>query len=65
MKRLHTALLLAAITVATAFTACDTDADYTPDTEAIVDGYFAESTFRSAPYFQLQIDGITLLDQAF
>ena len=28
MKRLHTALLLAAITVATAFTACDTDADY-------------------------------------
>ena len=43
----------------------DTDADYTPDTEAIVDGYFAESTFRSAPYFQLQIDGITLLDQAF
>ena len=43
----------------------DTDPDYTPDTEAIVDGYFAESTFRSAPYFQLQIDGITLLDQAF
>ena len=43
----------------------DTDADYTPDTEAIVDGYLAESTFRSAPYFQLQIDGITLLDQAF
>ena len=43
----------------------DTDADYTPDTEAIVDGYFAESTFRSAPYFQLQIDGITLLDQKF
>ena len=43
----------------------DTDAGYTPDTEAIVDGYFAESTFRSAPYFQLQIDGITLLDQKF
>ena len=43
----------------------DTDPDYTPDTEAIVDGYFAESTFRSAPYFQLNIDGITLLDQAF
>lgn len=43
----------------------DTDADYTPDTEAIVDGYFAESKFRSAPYFQLNIDGITLLDQAF
>ena len=43
----------------------DTDAGYTPDTEAIVDGYFAESTFRSAPYFQLMIDGITLLDQKF
>ena len=43
----------------------DTDPDYTPDTEAIVDGYFAESTFRSAPYFQLNIDGITLLDTAF
>ena len=43
----------------------DTDADYTPDTEAIVDGYFAESTFRSAPYFQLNIDGITQLDTAF
>ena len=43
----------------------DTDPDYTPDTEAIVDGYFAESTFRSAPYFQLMIDGITLLDQKF
>ena len=27
--------------------------------EAVKDGYFAESTFRSAPYFQLRIDGIT------
>ncbi len=27
--------------------------------EAITDGYFAESTFRSAPYFALRIDGIT------
>ena len=43
----------------------DTDADYTPDTEAISDGYFHESEARSAPYFDLQIDGITLLDQAF
>ena len=43
----------------------DTDPDYTPDTEAIVDGYFSESTFRSAPYFDIQIDGITLLDSAF
>ena len=43
----------------------DTDADYTPDTEVIRDGYFSESEFRSAPYFDLQIDGITLLDTSF
>ncbi len=43
----------------------DTDADYTPDTEVITDGYFHESEFRSAPYFDLQIDGITLLNQMF
>jgi basic membrane protein A len=45
----------------------DTDADYTPDTEVITDGYFAESgeSFRSAPYFDLQIDGISLLDTAY
>lgn len=45
----------------------DTDADYTPDHEAIVDGYFNESGegLRSAPFFNLQIDGINLLDQKF
>ncbi len=43
----------------------DTDADYTADTEVISDGYFHESEYRSAPYFDLQIDGITLLDTAF
>ena len=45
----------------------DTDADYTADTEVITDGYFAESneSFRSAPYFDLQIDGISLLDTAY
>ena len=43
----------------------DTDADYTPDTEVITDGYFHESEYRSAPYFDIQIDGITLLDTAF
>ena len=43
----------------------DTDPAYTPDTEVISDGYFHESTFRSAPYFDVQIDGITLLDVAF
>ena len=38
----------------------DTDKDYTPDTEVIKDGYFHESEFRSAPYFDLDIDGITI-----
>jgi len=43
----------------------DTDADYKGDTEAISDGYFHESEYRSAPYFDLQIDGITLLNSMF
>ena len=45
----------------------DTDPDYTPDHEVVLDGYFHESDiqFRSAPYFNVQIDGITLLDTAF
>ena len=45
----------------------DTDANYTPDHEVVIDGYFHESgeEFRSAPYFDVQIDGITLLDNAF
>jgi len=43
----------------------DSDADFTPDTEAIVDGVFQESVFRSAPYFDLTIDGITLLNSKF
>ena len=43
----------------------DTDADNAGDTEAISDGYFHESEFRAAPYFNVQIDGINLLDQNF
>ena len=43
----------------------DTDPDYTPDTEVVENGYFNESAKRSAPYFDLKIDGITLLDTAF
>ena len=43
----------------------DTDADYTPDTEVVSDGYFHESEYRSAPYFDVKIDGIELLDTAF
>lgn len=40
----------------------DTDDAFTPDTEVIEDGVFYESKHRSAPYFDMQIDGITLLD---
>ncbi len=43
----------------------DTDPDYTPDTEVVENGAFMESKFRSAPYFNLNIDGIKLLDQKF
>ena len=43
----------------------DTDDAYTPDTEVISDGYFHESEYRSAPYFDLRIDGITLLNEAY
>lgn len=49
----------------TTYTA-DVDYDenqFIPDHEAIVDGYFAESTHRSAPYFDIDIDGITNIDQ--
>ena len=34
--------------------------DFVPDTEAIVDGRFIESEKRSAPYFNVIIDGITV-----
>ena len=43
----------------------DTDEAFTPDTEVVADGYFHESEFRSAPYFDVQIDGIELLNVAF
>ncbi len=43
----------------------DTDAAYTPDTEVIENGAFAESKYRSAPYFDIRIDGITLLNDAY
>ena len=43
----------------------DTDAAYTPDTEVVADGYFHESEFRSAPYFDVKIDGIELVNTAF
>ena len=43
----------------------DTDAAYAKDTEAIENGIFFESKHRSAPYFDVEIDGITLLDRDY
>ncbi len=37
----------------------NTDANYTGDTEVVANGVFQESKFRSAPYFDIRIDGIT------
>ena len=37
----------------------DTDDNFTPDTDVIEDGVFMESAKRSAPYFDIVIDGIT------
>lgn len=50
-------------TVTNAF-AIDTDGDWVNDTsEAVIDGVFEESLYRSAPYFALDIDGITILGE--
>ncbi|MBR1709566.1 MAG: BMP family ABC transporter substrate-binding protein [Clostridia bacterium] len=35
--------------------------DFAPETEVVSDGYFHESEYRSAPYFDVDIDGINLL----
>ena len=43
----------------------EADENYEHETEVISDGYFHESEYRSAPYFDLQIDGINLLDTNF
>ena len=43
----------------------DTDDAFTPDTEAIENGVFYESKHRSAPYFDVRIDGIKLLDEKY
>lgn len=43
----------------------DTDPEYQKDTEVVADGYFHESEKRAAPYFDIQIDGITLLNSKF
>ncbi len=45
----------------------DMNADFTPDEgyDAVFDGAYHESYFKSAPAFSEQIDGITLLNVAF
>ena len=43
----------------------DTDANFEKDTEVVKDGVFYESDKRSAPYFDMEIDGITLLDRNY
>ena len=44
----------------------DTDAAYTPDTDVVNgNGIFEESKYRSAPYFDLRIDGITLVNEVY
>ncbi len=43
----------------------DTDANFEKDTEVIEDGVFYESKFRAAPYFDIRIDGINLLDEKY
>ena len=45
----------------------DMDGDFAgePDYNAIFDGYYHESYFKSAPNFDLRIDGITLVNEAY
>ena len=43
----------------------DTDEKFEKDTEVVENGVFFESKNRSAPYFDLEIDGITLLDRNY
>ena len=40
----------------------DTDPNFEKDTEVISNGYFHESEYRSAPYFDIIIDGIEISD---
>lgn len=42
----------------------DTDKNYEKDTQVIENGVFMESKHRSAPYFDVRIDGITELSSA-
>ena len=65
MKKIHILIAIALLTL----TSCKVDMSFmdwstmTPIykgevVECITNGYFSESTFRSAPYFSVRIDGI-------
>ena len=41
----------------------DRDDKYEADTYVVKDGYFDESSLRSAPYWEVRIDGITELTE--
>lgn len=43
----------------------NTDENFEGDTEVIIDGAFEESKFRSAPYFNVMIDGIETLNAMY
>lgn len=43
----------------------DSDEKFEKDTEVVKDGVFEESKYRSAPYFDVEVDGITLLDRNY
>ena len=50
-------------TLATYLADVDDMGDFVPETEAIADGFFHESEYRSAPYFDIDIDGIEILNK--
>ncbi|MBR0231944.1 MAG: BMP family ABC transporter substrate-binding protein [Clostridia bacterium] len=41
------------------------DTAFEKDTEAVKDGYFHESEYRSAPYFDVRIDGIEFINEKY
>lgn len=48
-------------TLSTYMADVNTDANFEGDTEVVADGEFKESNFRSAPYFDIDIDGILVI----
>ena len=44
----------------------DMDADFQPDSQdAVSDGFYHESFYKSAPSFSERIDGITLVNEEY